>query len=161
MGANTTDVVVMDSYKKGMLLYLVVGVSIAHLRKQRKKIMASPKTHKVLLPDGTEARAVRLRAGNHLSVLNWIPDAEFRERVAAKTGQTSEQRLMVPIDGTKRVKAAYYDDWIVKVGKTFRVVKFNESEREIFFINSFEDAAQGERAFNKWAKEIKTLAKGH
>lgn len=114
--------------------------------------MASPKTHKVILPNGTEARAVKLTARNNLTVLNWIPGAEYRERVSAK-GQTSEQRIMAPIGGTKKVKAAYYDDWIVKVDGVFLVVKFDKVEETLFFPNSFEER-KVKRAFNAWKKEF-------
>lgn len=113
----------------------------------------SPKTHKVLLKDGTEVRAVKLSARNHLTCLNWIPGAEFRSQVS-KGGQESNQRLMIPINGSKVVRAVYFDDWIVKTDKGFYVVKFDKVEESIFFINSYPDVKDGQKHFKRWVKDL-------
>lgn len=96
---------------------------------------SSPKTHKVLLKDGTEGRAVRLSARNDRTVLNWVPGAVLRKTIS-KAGQESNQRLMLNVRGTKTVRAAYYDDWVVKTSKGFQVVKFDKSEESLFFVDS-------------------------
>lgn len=114
---------------------------------------SSPKTHKVLLPNGFEGRAVRLTPRNNLTVLNWIPGAEARIQVS-KGGQETNQRIMIPINGSKIIRAAYYDDWIVKTKKGFAVVKFDKTEREIFIVDKDASEADTKRAFNRWVKSL-------
>lgn len=115
--------------------------------------MTSPRTFKVFLKDGTEGRAVRLTARNDLTVLNWIPEAELRKQVS-KIGQITNQRLMLNINGTKKIRAAYYDDWIVKTKKGFQVVKFDKSEESLFFVNSDESEVWVKRNFHRWLKSL-------
>lgn len=114
--------------------------------------MGYPKAHNVLLADGTEGRAVKFSARNNLTVLNWVPGAEYREQVSKK-GQISNQRLMVPLNGSKRIKAAYFDDWIVKTEHGFFVVKFDKVEDILFFPDGFEER-KVKRAYNAWKKSL-------
>jgi hypothetical protein len=151
MGVNTTDV---DAMNRKLLLPVIVISATLLIMKQRRKIMATtPKTFKVLLKDGSEGRAVRLTARNNLTILNWIPGAEHRESVS-KTGQSSNQRIMLPVNGSKAIRAAYYDDWIVKTGKGFQVVKFDKTEQTLFFIDADASEAATKRAFTRWVKEL-------
>lgn len=112
-----------------------------------------PRTFKVLLPNGLKGRAVRLTSRNNLTVLNWIPGAVYREHVS-KDGQSTSQRIMLPVNGTKVIRAAYYGDFIVKTEKGFSVVKFDKIETELFAIDpdATEDVVL--REFNRWVKSL-------
>ena len=113
----------------------------------------SPRTEKVFLANGSEGRAVRFHARNNITVLNWVPNAEYREQVS-KAGQTSNQRIMLSVNGSKVVRAAYYEDYIVKTEKGFAVVKFDKSDKELFFVDKDASAVSTKRAFNRWVKSL-------
>lgn len=113
----------------------------------------TPKTFKVLLKDGTSGRAVRLTARNNRTVLDWIPGAEHRETVSKK-GQSSNHRIMLPVNNTKVIRAAYYDDWIVKTDKGFQVVKFDKTGETLFFVDKDVSESATKRAFGAWIKDV-------
>ena len=151
MGVNTTDVVAMNT--KFLLAVSVISSSLLLIKQRRKIVASSPRTSLVLLPNGLEGRAVRLRDRNKLTVLNWIPGAEYREQVG-KGGKVSNQRIMLPINGGKAVRAAYFDDFIVKTEKGFIVVKFDKTEQELFFVDTNATAVATKRAFKRWVSSL-------
>jgi hypothetical protein len=156
MGAHDTDVIVNVNVRF-IFTSAVIASSLLLLHRKKKLIMVSPKTHKVILPDGREARAVKLRYTNVDTVLSWIPGSEFRERVGLN-GVSTQHRIMVPVLNkqgipTSRFKAAYYDDWVVKVDGTFFIVKFDKVDESLFFPNAFEEN-KVKRAHTAWKKEF-------